>query len=325
MRKDILPNERITTFFALESMELRQSRNLRHFLVLNLHDKTGGIRGYLWNEPVESATLLKEKSFVKVRGITKILNGSLAIEIEKIRMAEKHEVDLKDFLEIVPGGIDYWHRKLLEQISLIKDSSCKKLVDSFLEDTVFLENFLSTPGGISVHHNYIGGLLEHTVNTMCQAAFIADMHPGLIDKDMLLTGAFLHDIGKTREMHYEIAREYTTEGKLLGHVTLGFSMVNEKISRLDSFPEELAMLLKHMILSHHGELEHGSPVRPATPEALMLHLIENMDAKLNHLYCHLKHSNPENPWSPYDRYLNTEIYQKKHKKTHQREIVEVGI
>jgi 3'-5' exoribonuclease len=320
MKKDIKPNQMITTFFALESMEIKKSKAQRSFLSLDLYDKTGWIKGYLWNEPVMVAATLAEKSFVKIRGIAKMINSSLVIEVERIRKAEKHEIDIRDFLEIVSGGIELWHKKLLDSVKSIRDFNCRRLIDSFLKDDGFMELFLTSPGGISVHHNYVGGLLEHTVNTMMQAALTGDKDPGLLDKDLLLTGSFLHDIGKTKEIYWEIAKEYTTEGKLLGHIGIGLLMLEEKLSRIKDFPEDLSMLLKHMILSHHGDLEYGSPVRPATPEAVVLHLIENTDAKINHLYCHLGDSNPEKQWSHFDRFLNTEIYQKKFVKQTFREI-----
>ena len=297
MKKDIKPNEVITTFFALEAMELRKSKIQRNFLSLDLYDKTGKVKGYLWNDPVIVAATLTEKSFVKVRGIAKMLSSSPVIEVERIRKAEKHEIDMRDFLEVVSGGIDLWHKKLLNSVKSVRDINCRRLIDSILKDDCFMELFLTSPGGISVHHNYVGALLEHTVNVMTEAAVTADKNPGLLDKDLLLTGAFLHDIGKTKEIYWNIAREYTTEGKLLGHIGIDLLMLEEKLSRFKDFPQDLSILLKHMILSHHGNLEYGSPVRPATPEALALHLIDNNDAKINHLYCHLGNADPDKQWS----------------------------
>jgi 3'-5' exoribonuclease len=312
MKKDIKPNERITTYFALQSIELRKSRKTQqNYLVLGLFDRTGEIKGYLWDDPVVTAATLKEKSFVKVRGTTKSINGSLIINVEKIRQAEETEIDSMDYLEVVPGGRDLWQKRLFDAIELIRDQNCRRLISAFLEDDHFLENFTAAPGGKSVHHNYIGGLLEHTVNTMELASFIAEKHGGLVDGDLLLTGAFLHDIGKTRELSWFFGREYTTEGKLLGHIGLGVLMLEQRVSKLHEFPENLSLLIKHMILSHHGTLEYGSPVRPATTEALLLHLIENTDAKLNHLYCHLSMTSPLEEWTSYDRFLETEIYRGK--------------
>jgi 3'-5' exoribonuclease len=312
MKKDIRPNQHVTTFFALESMQLRKSRKQQPFLVLGLHDRTGKINGYLWNEPVEMAERLEEKTIVKVRGVATVANGSLIMNVEKIRRAEKDETDIRDFLEVAPGGITHWHERLLNAIGKIQDGRCRQLIKSFLDDSGFIELFITSPGGLSIHHCYVGGLLEHTVSAMELVSLFSDRHAALIHKDLLLTGAFLHDIGKTRELYWEIAKEYTTEGKLLGHITLGIMMLEEKLSGLKDFPEELSNRLRHMIVSHHGTLEYGSPVRPATPEALVLHLVEAADAKINHLYCHMGNSDPGRDWSCYDRTLETEIYQKKY-------------
>ncbi len=314
MKKDLKANERITSFFSLESLQLRKSKAQQHFLSIDLYDKSGKIKGYLWTDPIEMATLLKEKLYVKVRGITKSVNGSIVIDIEKIRTADKSEVDIRDFFDVVPGGIDYWHNRMLTIIESVKDTNCRNLISSFLHDEGFLEQFITSPGGLSVHHNYIGGLLEHTVSTMEQALSVSAGHEALLDQDLLLTASFIHDIGKTREIYWEVAREYTTEGKLLGHIAIGLMMLDEKLSKIPDFPADLAMLLKHMLLSHHGRLEYGSPVVPATPEALALNLIENTDAKINHLYCHLGNSDPANSWSIFDRFLGTEIYQRKFQK-----------
>lgn len=252
MKKDIKANEVITSFFALESMHLRRSRNHQNFLAADLYDRSGKIKGYLWNDPIEMAASLREKSFVKVRGITKIVNDSIVIDIERIRNADKSEIDIRDFLEVVPGGMDYWHKRLVAIVESITDANCRKLIASFLEDDAFLEQFITAPGGVSIHHNYVGGLIEHTVNTMEQAALTASRYQGLIDKDLLMTASFIHDIGKTREIYWEISKEYTTEGKLLGHISIGLTMLEEKFSKIPGFPSDLRLLLKHMLLSHIG-------------------------------------------------------------------------
>ncbi|MBF0329921.1 MAG: HD domain-containing protein [Nitrospirae bacterium] len=314
MKKDIKANTQITTFFSLESMSLRRSKTGQNFLAVELHDKSGKINGYIWKDPVVMAASLTEKSFVKIQGIINNVNNSLSINISRIRKAEKHEIDIRDFLEVVSGGVELWQEKLNSAIALIHDENCRKLISAFLEDESFLEQFITSPAGISVHHNYVGGLLEHTVNVMNLAAMIADNNPALIDKDLLITASFLHDIGKTKELYWEIAKEYTTEGKLLGHISIGFLMLQEKLAMIKNFPERLALLLKHMILSHHGSLEYGSPIKPALPEAVVLNLIDNIDAKINHIYCYLGASDPKGEWSRFDKILNTEICQLKYKR-----------
>lgn len=312
MKKDIRPNQHVTSFFALESMQLKKARSGKDYLVLSLYDRTGRINGFLWNDPEETAATLKEKTIVKVRGIATERDGSLIVNIERVRTAGTEESDIGDFLDVVPGGISLWNQKLLKVTGTVQDAGCNRLIKAFLDDDRFMELFITSPGGILIHHNYVGGLLEHTTNSMELVSLVADRHSALLNKDLCVTGTFLHDIGKTREIYWEIARDHTTEGKLLGHITLGIMMLEEKLATLKGFPAELANRLRHMIISHHGNLEYGSPVRPATPEALVLHLLEAADAKINHLYCHLGNCEPEKEWSHYDRILETAIYQKKY-------------
>lgn len=189
MKKDMKPNEQVTTFFALESMQLRKSKKNDNFLVLGLYDKTGKINGYLWHEPVEMAATIKERTIVKVRGIVTMVNGSLTINVGRIRTAEKREVDMEDFLDTVTGGINLWYGRLLKVVGNIGDISCKRLVQAFLDDSCFVDFFMTAPGGIRIHHHYVGGLLEHTVSSMELAAQFADRHPGLIDRDLIQVGA----------------------------------------------------------------------------------------------------------------------------------------
>jgi 3'-5' exoribonuclease len=308
MIKELRENQSVTTFLLLGSFELRRTKSGKEFLHLRLYDRTGSISGFIWKEPKLIIPTLRERSFVKVRGFCKVLNGSLVMEIDRIRKADSGEVDPKDFFGVVPGGISYWYERLLDSLRLIENRQCRALIRSFLEDQEFLDRFKTSPGGTSYHHPYRGGLLEHTVMSMSQAALISERLSGVIDRDLLLTGCFLHDIGKTRELTDGLIREYTTEGRLLGHIGLGLLMLEEKISGIGGFSEDLSLLLGHMILSHHGRPEHGSPIKHLTPEAIVLNLIEGADATLNHLYFHLKGSDPNQLWSRYDRFLKSEIY-----------------
>ena len=314
MRTALKPYTPVSTFFALSSLELRKAKDERNYLTLGLSDKSGRINGYAWGDPQDTADRLSGVTFVFVEGTAKMHRDSLIISIDYIRPAGDEEIDVHDFFEVVPGGVDLWMERLQDNIELIRDMSCRTLVQAFFADPVFYEEFKMSPAGLTVHHNYAGGLTEHTVTTMLHAAHMSEKYPALLDRDLLLTGSFLHDIGKLREISGGMTKGYTTEGKLLGHISMGLLMLQEKLSAIRGFPTELGLLLKHMILSHHGELEFGIPVRPSTPEALALHHIENTDAKLNHLYCHLNDSPPENIWSSYDKFLSTEICRMRYKK-----------
>jgi len=314
MRSDLRAYEPVDTYFAVGSADLRRARDERMYLAVSLSDKTGKVNGYMWDNPEDFVDILRGNTYVHVQGLAKMHNGVLILSIEQIRPVRDEEIDINDFLEVVPGGIDLWIGRLHDHIDLIRDANCRVLVKSFLDDCRFIENFKISSAGLTVHHNYVGGLLEHSVNTMSHSLHACDKYPALIDRDLLLTGSFLHDIGKLKEISGEVTRKYTTVGKLFGHVSIGFLMMNERIRLIKNFPPDLGMLLGHMILSHHGSLEFGSPVRPASPEALALHLIENMDAKMNRFYCALKNSQQDDEWSSYDKFLNTEICMLKYKK-----------
>jgi 3'-5' exoribonuclease len=319
MKKDIRANEQVTTFFALESMRLRTSKNKNNFLELSFLDRTGKIKGYLWNDPVIMSAVLREKTIVKVKANVSLYNDSLVMNVEKIRQANKDEYDMNDFMEVVAGGITHWRGRLNEAVAEIKESNCRRLVDSFLQDEAIMRPFSEAPGGVSVHHGYVGGLLEHTVMIMEQGHREAQKHPGLLDQDLLLTGAFLHDIGKTRELFWEMGREYTTEGRLMGHIAIGIMMIEEKLSAMPDFPKDLALLVRHMVLSHHGSLEFGSPVRPSIPEALVLSLLDNTDAKINNLNGQLANIGPDESWSGFDKILETSLYQRKYGRVQMKE------
>jgi len=281
MIKDIKPNEIITSIFAIDFFQLKQSKNSDYYIFLKLCDKTGSIKGFIWHEALSIKDKLNENSYVKVTGITKVLGDSLVIDIFDITPIGKEEVDLRDFFETVKEGIDYWFQELINLVDLVKNDFCKELIFQFLNDQKIMRLFKTRPAGATIHHNYIGGLLQHTVNTMILLDKIADTYNEKLDRDLLLTGAFLHDIGKVEELKYDGTIRYTIKGELLGHITLGILMLEKKIERIRNFPYELALLLKHMVLSHHGKLEYGSPVQPKIPEAKVLSIIEGTDAEIN--------------------------------------------
>jgi len=319
MKKDIRANDQVTTYFALESMRLKTSRNKNNYLELSFYDRTGKIKGYLWNDPVMASAVLREKTIVKVKANVSLYNDSLLLNVENIRQATKDEYDMDDFMEVVAGGIPHWQGRLIEAVGEIKEANCRRLVERFLQDEAFMATFSEAPGGVSIHHGYVGGLLEHTVMIMEQGLQVAQKQPGLLDQDLLLTGAFLHDIGKTRELFWEIGREYTTEGKLMGHIAIGIMIIEEKLAAMPDFPKDLALLIRHMVLSHHGCLEFGSPVRPATPEALVLSLLDNTDAKINHVYNQLANVSPDESWSGFDKVLETSLYQRKYERVQMKQ------
>lgn len=303
--RDIKPGDRVEGVFILDAVEIKEGPT-GPYLALSLRDRTGQIRAVLWERAQEASASLKGRDFVRVEGVATDFRGAVNVKVSAVEPLSVEDVSLEDLLEVVPEGVETWHCRLIEAISNIKDRHCQDIVDSFIYDETFMEIFLRVPAGVSIHHNYIGGLLEHTTNVMSMAIFASLLYPERLNQDILITGAFLHDVGKCRELGGGIKREYTREGRFIGHISLGVSLIEERLARLPHFPSELAVSLKHMVLSHHGELEFGSPVRPATPEALMLHYLDGLDAKLNHILRIIEKAG-ETDKRPYSRALGTSV------------------
>jgi 3'-5' exoribonuclease len=309
MKIDIQANAEVNTFFALESMKLKTNGNKKKYLELRLYDYTGKIKGYVWNEPELMFSELKEKTIISVIGSACLYNGSLLLNVTDARVAQKYEYDIDDFEEPVEEGISYWEGELNGLVEEIKEANCRRIIDSFLSDKSFKSLFVEAPEKVSIRRGYIGELLKHTVMIMSQGFQLSKDDPERLDRDLLMTGAFLHDIGKIRELYWEVGCAYTDIGKLVGHIGLGLMMLEEKF-RMKDFPEDLALLLKHMILSHHGAPAVGSPVEPAIPEAVVLQMLETTETKLEHL----RYSTPEGVWSGYGKCISSEILHGKYTK-----------
>ena len=303
-------NQQVTGLFGLRDLTVRTSKAGRDYLELALCDSSGKIKGYLLDDVAEALESLEADSVVQVHAVIHLYNGVLEMKIQTVRPVREEEADIREFAPVVTGGVAPWKVKLLAILGLIRNSNCRRIVDAFTSDEVFMDRFVHAPAGLIEHHNYVGGLLEHTVNVMRHAAFLSKGNEALINRDLLLTGCFLHDIGKTKEIDGMLTLKYTMPGRLLGHTVLGASMLEERIKRIGPYPADLAMLFKHMILYHHVEAGVGSLVVPCTPEAITLHEADSTDAKINHLYCHLGESEENRLWSHYDGFLKTEILQR---------------
>jgi 3'-5' exoribonuclease len=216
-------------------------------------------------------------------------------------------VDVANFLETSPRNIDEMVKELRTVSAALSNGFLRQLMNAFLDDPSFMAMFKRTPAAKTLHHNYIGGLLEHIVELVALARDVAKHFPS-VDLDLLTVGAFLHDIGKVKELAVRKSIEYTTEGRLIGHISLGYEMIVEKVRAIPSFPAELALLLKHIMLSHHGEYEFGSPKRPKIQEAIIINYLDDLEAKINNFQATIRKENvAEGSWTSYskmhDRYL----------------------
>ncbi|HVP37539.1 MAG TPA: HD domain-containing protein [Terriglobales bacterium] len=275
--KDLKPGTEVTDFFVLRKKEIKPF-NGQKYLKLELGDSTGRIDAVLFENVEESFAEAETGDIVKVKGMTVTYREGLEIKVEKLRKAKEGEGDPLDFLPRSETDLGLLYENFLKKTEKIKNPHLKKLLNVILEDEKLTRKLKIAPAAKLWHHSYLGGLLEHTlkVTEICEKA--AELYD-LVDKDLLLTGALVHDIGKIFTYSITGFVDYTDEGRLLGHIVSGDELVYQKIKKIEGFPENLALELRHLILSHQGELEFASPVVPQTLEAIILHYADEMDAK----------------------------------------------
>jgi 3'-5' exoribonuclease len=271
------------------------------FISVTLADRTGEVEGKIWEGAEGLSSLFREGDICEVEGYAGIYRGRTQITISGIKSL-KGEVDPAIFLESAPEEPSVMIKALRAILKEVKDVHLKRLIERFMGDQQFISSFKRAPAAKGFHHDYLGGLLEHTLSVCEMAGSVAEHYPRL-DRDLLITAAFLHDIGKTRELSFGVQIDYTDEGRLVGHLVQGSAMVDEKLSGLKGFPQDLAVRLRHMILSHHGRYEFGSPKVPKFLEAIALNLIDDLDAKMNGLARFMDKDLREGAWTDFNRLL----------------------
>ena len=277
-------NEKISEIYAVSEKQLRPNKKGNLYLQFNLSDKTGCICGFIWSVTDASAYNFESGDYVRAEGTTQRFQGTLQFIAKSITKVDAGSVDPTEFVRIQSVDIPKLQHRLRELLRSITDPSLRNLADCFLIDDTFIDLFSKTPAGIKLHHAYPGGLLEHSLQMMETAVRVADLYP-MLNKDLLLIGAFLHDIGKTKELAFGNEMYYTDQGQLLGHPFLGVEILNTKIAETEKlagepFNPETAMLLKHMLISHHGSYENQCTKLPMSLEAITLHFIDSIDSKI---------------------------------------------
>jgi 3'-5' exoribonuclease len=271
------------TFLATHK-QLRPNRNGQLYLQVELADKSGTITGRLWNASDDDYGAFEDGDYVRVEGHTQLYSGALQVIIASIQRADPRTIDESEFLVLSKGDLVRLETELAAILATISSAPLKALADEILADQPLMAAFKRTPAGVKHHHAYAGGLLDHVVNLLRLADLVAPLYRAL-DRDLLLIGVLVHDIGKVRELESLQGFSYTDEGQLLGHVLLGLEIVDAKIRAIESrtgrpFAPEAAIRVKHMIASHHGQYEFGSPKLPMTLEAVALHHLDHLDAKM---------------------------------------------
>jgi 3'-5' exoribonuclease len=267
-------------FFLVLAKQQRTTKTNKAYLSLILGDKTGQLEGRVWElgDP-RIAKDFDRGDIVKARGCASRFDDRLQMKIDQLRLAQANEVDKTDMLPSTTYDVAELWRQLLGFVDSLANPHLKLLLSTLLDDPALAVAYREAPAAKQLHHAWLGGLLEHVISLCTLADRVAPHYP-LIDRDLLLTGVILHDIGKVRELSWEIGFEYTIEGMLLGHIQIGAALAERTIDSLPNFPSKLKTLVLHMILSHHGKLEFGSPKLPMIPEALVLNFIDDLDAKM---------------------------------------------
>jgi 3'-5' exoribonuclease len=277
---DLADGQAVASLFLVREKELRTSpRTGKSWLQLQLVDRSGTIPAKMWENFEDLIVTFERDDVVQIRGRVKVYKGEKEMTIEQIVPAAEREYDLIDFLPHTKYDIETLYAQVREAVASVKSPWLARLLASIVEDPTISPRFKRAPAAMTMHHAFLGGLLEHVASLLGLADAIATHYPEL-DRDLLITGVILHDIGKTEELRYSRGIDYTTHGRLLGHISIGLMMVRDRIKAISGFPPQLAVLVEHMILSHHGSLEFGSPTLPQTREAIALHFLDDIDSKM---------------------------------------------
>jgi len=311
---DLGPGERIEDqVFLIASKDLRMTTNGSLYIHCVLRDRTGQLLARLWQATEELYHRMPEGGFLCFKGRTESYKGSLQFIIEAMEDVDPAAVDLADFLPHTSQDVDQMFARVKQILRGVRNPHLLGLLKAFVTDEPLMARFRKAPAAIQMHQAYLGGLLEHTLNVLELAVLVLPRYPQL-DADLVLTGAFLHDIGKTAELTYETNFAYTNEGQLVGHIVQAIVWIEEKIRQVqqelgEPFPSDLKAALEHLVLSHHGDYAFGSPKLPAMPEAVLLHYLDNLDAKV-HMFLDKIASDPdrESDWTSYMPQLGTKIF-----------------
>ena len=310
---ELADGEAVDEVYLLADKQLRANRNANLYLLASLRDKTGLISGLMWNVTEEGLSHISAGDFVRVRGKVQLFQGTLQMIITHVVPVPPEGLDAEEFHPASGADVQKLMARMREILLSIDEPHLRALMECFLIDEPLMDAFSKAPAGVKTHHAYHGGLLEHVVNILETANRISDLYPKL-DRNLLLAGIFLHDLGKVREMAFEASFTYTDEGQLLGHMVIAVEILSQKLAETErltgeAFPRETALRLKHMIVSHHGTYEFGSARLPMTPEAIALHHLDNLDAKVHEFTRSIEDDpNSGSNWTPYSPRLDRKLF-----------------
>lgn len=304
--EDLKEEDVIIGHYLCKQKQSLKSKSGKNYLSLKLQDKTGKIDAKVW-ELNNSIQNFEENDFIKIQGIVSSYQNQLQIRVTKIRKSKTGEYDESDFIPTTDKDVDTLYKQIINIIESINNTYIRKLLENiFINNKEISKNIKTHSAAKLMHHSYLGGLIEHLVSVAQICDFLSTRYK-FVNRDILLSSALLHDLGKIYELSAFPDNNYTDDGELLGHIIIGTELITEETNKIEGFPKQLASLIKHCIVSHHGELEYGSPQKPKTIEAFILHCADNMDAKVNMYEEMMEKDNGKNTWVGYHHMLKRNI------------------
>ncbi len=311
---EINPGETVNDIYLVKEPILRSTTKGDLYIAMYVCDRSGQLNGRMWQTTESAYNSLPKPGFVHIQGRSELYQNNLQVVINQFAVVDTSKVCLDDFLARTDKDTGKMFEEIKKILAGIKNQQLKAIVDEFLADNELMEKFRKAPAAMKLHHSCLGGLLEHTNNMLKAAVVILPLYPK-VQADLVLAGIFLHDIGKTEELGYDIAFSYTDSGQLIGHIAQGLMMVNQKINALKArgitIDKPVWDALGHIILTHHGQYEFGSPKLPATAEAFMVNYIDDLDAKINQVTAATENETSDSDWTAWQNALQTRLYRKR--------------
>jgi 3'-5' exoribonuclease len=293
-------NKVVTSTFVVVAKQIKPKKSGEPYLALVLGDRSGQLEAKMWDNVDEVLNAFDQDDFLKIKGLINRYKNRFQLTIHKLRKLGESEIEFSDYLPKTTKDIDELWQALTEFVASFENPHLRTLVQAFMSDPEIAAAYRNAPAAKTLHHAYIGGLLDHVVSLFRSCDLICRNYPQ-INRDLLLTGAFFHDIGKIHELTYNRTFSYSTRGQLLGHMIIELEMLQAKLAQFPDFPDELKSLIEHLIISHHGEYEFGSPKLPMFPEALMLHYLDDLDSKMEAMRAHFeREASVEGAWTGYN-------------------------
>src|SRR6202171_611020 len=296
-------NKIITSSFVVVSKQIKPKKSGEPYLALTLGDRSGHLEAKMWDNVEEVLDAFHQDDFLKIKGLVNKYKNRFQLTVHKLRKLGESEIEFADYLPKTTKNIDELWQALSDFVASIRSPCLRSVIQAFMADPEIAAAYRNAPAAKTLHHAYIGGLLDHVVS-LCRSCDLVSRNYPQVKPHLLLTGVFLHDIGKIQELTYNRAFSYTSRGQLLGHMIIELEMLQAKLVQLPGFPGELKTLLEHLIISHHGQYDFGSPKLPMFPEALLLHYLDDLDSKMEAMRAHFeREADLDGPWTSYNASL----------------------